>query len=106
MPWIVLVGSGLLEVGWAVLLPRTDGFTRPAVTVAVVALLAASMFGLSVSTRQIPIGTAYAVWVGIGAVGTVLVGALWQRQPIPLGHGLALAALVLSIGAVKATAAH
>ena len=106
MAWFVLVLSGILEAVWATALGRSEGFTRLVPSVVFGVALVVSMAGLAYAMRGLPVGTAYAVWVGIGAVGTVLVGALWQRQPIPLGHGLALAALVLSIVAVKATAAH
>ena len=76
MSWLILIGSGLLEAGWATMLPRTQGFSRLGPSVAFVALLALSMYGLSVATRDIPIGPAYAVWVGIGAVGAFGVGSL------------------------------
>lgn len=106
MAWIVLVVAGLLEVGWATALPRTDGFTRPVPTALFVALLACSMYGLSVASRTIPIGTAYAVWVGIGAAGAVLVGAaLEHRTPAP-AQLLSIAALIAAVIAVKVTAAH
>lgn len=76
MAWAILVVAGLLETAWASLLPATSGLTRPAPTAAFVALLAASMFGLAKATQTIPVGTGYAVWVGIGAVGTATVGML------------------------------
>jgi quaternary ammonium compound-resistance protein SugE len=73
MAWLALVVAGLLEVAWAQLLPVTRGFTRISPTLACLGLLATSIFGLSYATRTLPLGTAYAVWVGIGTVGTVLV---------------------------------
>ena len=74
MAWLILFAAGLLEIGWAVGLKYTDGFTRPAPTVATVAAMIASMVLLGVAVRSLPLGTAYAVWTGIGTVGTVLLG--------------------------------
>jgi quaternary ammonium compound-resistance protein SugE len=71
MSWIVLILSGVLEAVWAIALDRTQGFTRPAPTVVFVVALAASMAGLGVAMRDLPVGTAYAVWVGVGAALTV-----------------------------------
>ena len=106
MAWIVLVVAGAFEVLWASLLDRTNGFTRFWATAAFFAALAVSMYLLSVAVRSIPIGTAYAVWVGIGAVGAFLVSVLVERRPTSVGQLVAMTALVASIVAVKATAPH
>ncbi len=106
MSWLILVVAGLFEVAWASLLGETKGFTRPVPTVMFLLTLAASMFLLHVATRTIPIGTGYAVWVGIGAVGAFLVAVLIRGQATSTGQVLAIAALVLSIIAVKLTATH
>ena len=74
MAWFVLVVSGVLESVWAVALGRSDGFSRPTPSVVFVVALAASMAGLAYAMRTLPIGTAYAVWVGIGASLTVAFG--------------------------------
>lgn len=103
MTWLVLVVAGFLEVAWALMLPETKGFTRPLPTVAFVVLLSLSMLGLSYATRTLPIGTAYAVWVGIGAVGTVLFGILVKGDQASPASLAALAALVASIVAVNLT---
>ena len=79
--WIVLVVSGLFETAWAVGLPRTEGFTRLGPSVFVLATMAVSIYGLSVATRVLPIGTAYAVWTGIGAVGAVVFGIVVLGEP-------------------------
>ncbi|GAA4942772.1 quaternary ammonium compound-resistance protein SugE [Actinomycetospora succinea] len=71
MAWIVLVVSGVLEAVWATALGKVDGFSRPAPLIVFVAGLVLSMVGLAVAMRSLPTGTAYAVWVGIGAVLTV-----------------------------------
>ncbi len=74
MPWVILVLAGVLETAWAVGLKYTDGFTRPVPTTLTVAALMASVWMLSLAVRTLPLGTAYAVWTGIGAVGTVIFG--------------------------------
>lgn len=71
MDWLVLVASGAMEAVWALALDRAEGFTRPLPTIIFLAALAVSMLGLSHAVKSIPIGTAYAVWVGIGAAVTV-----------------------------------
>lgn len=106
MSWFVLVVAGLFEVAWASLLGETKGFTRVVPTVGFVLTLAISMFLLQVATRTIPIGTGYAVWVGIGAVGTFLVAVVFRGQSTSVGQVLAIAALVAAIIAVKLTATH
>lgn len=84
MSWLILIISGLFEVAWASLLEETKGFTRALTTVGFVATLAISMYLLSVATRTIPVGTGYAVWVGIGATGAFLVDLLFRQQPTRL----------------------
>jgi len=84
MAWIVLVVSGLLETVWAVALGRSAGFSRLVPTVVFVVALIASMAGLSYALRSIPVGTGYAVWVGIGAVGTAVVGMVALGEPVSL----------------------
>ena len=76
MPWVILFLAGLLEVAWAVGLKFTEGFTRPVPSLLTGLALVASVWLLAVSVRTLPIGTAYAVWTGIGVVGTVMVGIL------------------------------
>ena len=76
MPWVILTLAGLLEVAWAVGLKFTEGFTRPVPSLLTGVALVASVWLLALSVRTLPIGTAYAVWTGIGAVGTVIVGVL------------------------------
>jgi quaternary ammonium compound-resistance protein SugE len=76
MPWLMLFAAGLFEIGWAVGLKYTHGFTRPVPTVLTIACMLASMALLGLATRSLPIGTAYAVWTGIGTTGTVVAGIL------------------------------
>ena len=106
MAWLVLVLAGVLEVVWASLLPATERFTRLVPSVLFVVALVASMGLLAVATRTIPLGTAYAVWVGIGAVGTVLAGIVLRAEPVAPANLAALGLLVVAIVAVKLTAVH
>jgi quaternary ammonium compound-resistance protein SugE len=85
MPWIVLLAAGLFEIGWAVGLKYTDGFTRlwPSVGTALSMVVSVVLLGLAV--RSLPLGTAYAVWTGVGTVGTVLLGiVLFSESADPL----------------------
>ena len=96
--WLILAVAGLLEVGWAVGLKYTEGFTRlwPTVGTAVALVLSMGLLGLAV--RTLPLGTAYAVWTGIGTVGTALLGILLFREPASAARlvciGLILAGIV------------
>lgn len=74
MAWIILVIAGLCEVGWAIGLKYTDGFTRLWPTLGTVAAMIVSMWLLGIAMKSLPVGTAYSVWVGVGAVGTVILG--------------------------------
>ena len=95
MTWSVVVVAGLLESGWAVGLKYTQGFTRLGPSLATVASMVASLVLLAVAMKQLPLGTAYAVWVGIGALGTALLGAWLFGEPMtPLK--IASLALVLA----------
>lgn len=76
MAWLILFVAGLFEIGWAVGLKFTDGFTRPWPTVGTVVSMAISLGLLGLALRTLPLGTAYAVWTGIGTIGTVIVGIL------------------------------
>ena len=106
MSWLILIVAGLLEVAWASVLPATDGLSRPAPTALFVGLLAASMFGLARATETIPLGTAYGVWVGIGAVGTALVGIVVHDDPATPLRVVFLALLIAAIVGLKATGAE
>ena len=106
MAWVLLVLAGLLEVGWAVGLKYTEGFTRPLPSVLTAAAIVASMYLLSVAARTLPIGTAYAIWVGIGAVGTAVLGMVLFDEPRTVGRLLFLMLLVVSLIGLKLTASE
>jgi quaternary ammonium compound-resistance protein SugE len=105
LPWIALIVAGLLEVCWAVGLKYTDGFRKPAASLFVIVTLAASMFLLAWAARTLPIGTAYAVWVGIGALGAAILGIMLFKEPVTAGRIAFLLLLVISIAGLKATSA-
>jgi quaternary ammonium compound-resistance protein SugE len=95
MAWIILFVAGLLEMGWAIGLKYTEGFTRPVPTVLTAVCLAASMWLLGVAVRTLPIGTAYAIWTGIGAAGTVILGIILFKEPATVAR-LACVGLILA----------
>nr|WP_221377476.1 SMR family transporter [Actinoplanes polyasparticus] len=101
MAWIVLVISGVLESVWAVALGRSQGFSRLVPSVIFVVALVASMVGLGYSLRSIPIGTGYAVWVGIGAVGTALAGMLFLGESAGILRILSLLLVVAGVVGLK-----
>lgn len=104
--WWMLIVAGLFEVCWAVGLKYTQGFTKPVASVVVVACIVVSMVLLARAAQQIPIGTAYAVWVGIGAFGAAVLGiVMFQESATPL-RLLFLAMLVASIIGLKLSAAE
>lgn len=103
MSWFYLAIAGLFEVVWAVLLKSTDGFSRPLESIVTLGAMAASFYFLSLALRDLPIGTAYAVWTGIGAVGTVLVGILLLGEPRDLQRVFCLVLIVGGILGLKAT---
>jgi quaternary ammonium compound-resistance protein SugE len=104
MAWLLLVVAGGLEAGWAIGLKYTEGFTRPLATLLTVMAIIASMFLLGLAAKSLPIGTAYAVWVGIGTAGTILLGILLLGEPATPGRLFFLALLLVSIVGLKFTA--
>ena len=101
MAWIVLVIAGLFEVVWAIGLKYTDGFTRLWPSVGTAAAMLASVLLLGWAMKTLPVGTAYAVWVGIGAVGTVICGIILFDESASLWRMLSLLAIVAGIVGLK-----
>jgi quaternary ammonium compound-resistance protein SugE len=101
MTWIVLFVSGVLETVWAAALSRSDGFSRPAPSLVFGVALVLSMLGLAYALREIPVGTGYAVWVGIGAVGTALYGMAVLGEPVTTMRLLCLVAIVGGVVGLK-----
>lgn len=103
MAWLWLIIAGLLETGWAIGLKHTDGFTRFWPSVLTIAGIALSMFLLAVAARTLPIGTAYPVWVGIGAAGAVILGIVVLGEPASAARLFFLALLLVAIVGLKLT---
>jgi quaternary ammonium compound-resistance protein SugE len=101
MAWFVLVVAGLFEIGWAVGLKYTDGFTKLWPTVATAFALVVSMALLAYSLRTLPLGTAYAVWTGIGSVGTAIVGIILFREPATILRLACIGLIVAGIVGLK-----
>jgi quaternary ammonium compound-resistance protein SugE len=99
--WIMLLVAALFEVAWAVGLKYTMGFTRLWPSVATVAAMAVSMYLLAVAARVLPIGTAYAVWTGIGAVGTAVLGILLWHEPANAARLGCIALIVIGVAGLK-----
>jgi quaternary ammonium compound-resistance protein SugE len=100
--WIALAAAGLLEIGWAIGLKYTEGFTRPWPSVATAAAIVASMGLLAWSVRTLPVGTAYAIWTGIGAAGTAILGILLFGESAAPMRLLCIALIVAGVVGLKA----
>jgi quaternary ammonium compound-resistance protein SugE len=103
MPWLLLIVGGVFEVGFTTSLRFVDGFRNVPWTLAFLASVTISMGLLEIASRAIAMGTAYAVWGGIGAVGTVIVGILWFEEPASLVRVLLILAIVAAIAALRLT---
>ena len=104
MPWTLLVIAGLFEVGWAVGLKYTDGFTRPLPTALTVGAMIASVVLLGLAMKELPVGTAYAVWTGIGTVGTVILGVVLLGDSAAPLRLVCVALIVVGILGLKLSA--
>lgn len=103
MPWILVIVAGLLEVGWSIGLKYTNGFTRLWPSVATAAGIVASLYLLALATRTLPISTAYAIWVGIGTAGAVILGITLLGEPANVGRLFFLGLLIVAIVGLKLT---
>jgi len=101
MAWIFLVVAGLLEIVWASTMKLSQGFTRVGPSVVTVLALVVSFALLSVSMRTLPLGTAYAVWTGIGAVGAFVVGVVAWGEPLTAGRVVAAVLILAGLGLMK-----
>lgn len=101
MPWIILLLAGIFEIGWAIGLKYTEGFTRLWPTLGTVTAMVVSMALLGVAMKSLPVGTAYAVWVGVGAVGTAILGMVLLGEPANPGRLVSLGLIVLGIIGLK-----
>lgn len=104
MSWIILFFAGLFEVGWAVGLKYTEGFTRPLPTALTIAAMAVSLGLLGLAVKELPLGTAYAIWTGVGAVGTVIAGIILFGESMALMRLLSVALIVAGLIGLKVSA--
>ncbi len=106
MAWIILFVAGLFEIGWAVCLKESKGFTRPWPTVGFGVFMLASVFLLGVALKTLPLGTAYTVWTGVGAVGTVLLGIALLGESADLPRLACIGLIVVGIVGLKLATPH
>lgn len=101
MAWILLLIAGLLEVGWAIGLKYTEGFTRPWPSAFTLVAMVGSVLLLGVAMKSLPVGTSYAVWVGVGALGTALLGIVLFGEPATVGRLVSLGLILAGIVGLK-----
>lgn len=101
MAWIILVLAGLFEVGWAIGLKYTEGFTRLWPTIWTVLAMAISLWLLGIAMKSLPVGTAYSIWVGVGSVGTVILGIALLGESANAGRLISVALIVAGIVGLK-----
>ncbi|AUX76032.1 MULTISPECIES: quaternary ammonium compound efflux SMR transporter SugE [Sinorhizobium] len=104
MAWFTLLLAGLLEIGWAIGLKYTDGFTRLTPTVLTVGSMILSVVLLGIAVRTLPLGTAYAVWTGIGTIGTVVLGIVLFAEPMTVVRLGCIGLIVAGIAGLKLAA--
>ncbi len=101
MAWVILVVAGLFEVGWAIGLKYTEGFTRVWPTIWTVLSMAVGLWLLGIAMKSLPVGTAYSVWVGVGAVGTVILGIVLFDDPVNVARLISVALIIAGIVGLK-----
>jgi quaternary ammonium compound-resistance protein SugE len=99
--WLILIAAGILEIGWAVGLKYVQGFTRPVPSILTLMAMAASMGLLGLAARHLPIGTAYAVWTGIGVVGTVVLGIILFGETASPARIACIGLIIVGIAGLK-----
>ena len=101
MNWIILIVAGLFEVGWAIGLKYTDGFTRLWPTVSTIMAMIISLGLLGIAMKGLPVGTAYSIWVGVGAVGTVILGIILLGESVSVARMISVTLIVAGIIGLK-----
>jgi quaternary ammonium compound-resistance protein SugE len=101
MAWVILVVAGLFEIGWAIGLKYTEGFTRPWPVIGTVLTMIISLGLLGIAMKSLPVGTAYSVWVGVGAVGTVILGIVLLGEPANAARLISVALILAGIIGLK-----
>lgn len=106
MAWAYLFAAGLLEIAWAVGLKLSDGMRKPAIAAPTVVCMILSFYFLSLALRTLPLGTAYATWTGIGALGTIIVGMIWFDEPFAWSRVLFASMAIGGLAGLKVTSGH
>lgn len=106
MKWLVLVIAGIFEVWWAVVLKYSEGFTKLVPSVLTVIGMIASFYFLSLALKELPLGTAYAIWTGIGTIGTVILGVFLFKEPIDFVRLVCIGFIVAGIIGLKLVSQH
>jgi len=106
MKWVYLVIAGIFEVGWAIGLKYSQGFTKTMPSILTLIGMVASFYFLSLSIKNLPIGTAYAIWTGIGTVGTVILGIILFKEPFDTIRMICIVLIVSGIIGLKLTSPH
>lgn len=106
MAWVSLIIAGVLEVVWALLMKQSQGFTRLWPSVGAIAFMIASFALLSFSMKSLPLGTAYTIWTGIGAVGAFVVGVSFLGEPLSVGRVLAAILIITGLVTMKLSSPH
>ena len=106
MEWVLLVIAGLLEMGWAVGLKYSQGFTKLVPSIFTILGMIASFYFLSLALKNISLGTAYAIWTGIGIVGTLILGIILFKEPVDLLRLIFIGLIVIGIAGLKMVSAH
>ncbi|BAY24838.1 SugE homolog, probable drug efflux protein [Calothrix sp. NIES-2100] len=106
MAWIYLVIAGLLEMGWAIGLKYTQGFTQLAPSIATVTCMVVSFAFLSIALRTLPVGTAYAVWTGIGAAGTAFLGVILFGEPAEIRRFFCIGLIIAGVLGLRLVSSH
>jgi quaternary ammonium compound-resistance protein SugE len=101
VPWLLLTIAGLLEVVWAIAMKRSEGFTKPGASALTIVAMLASFYLLARAMKVLPLGTAYPIWVGIGAVGAAIAGAILFKDRFTLAHAGFVALIVVGIVGLK-----
>ncbi|NRT80250.1 quaternary ammonium compound efflux SMR transporter SugE [Clostridium beijerinckii] len=106
MTWLMLIVAGLFETGWAIGLKYSEGFTRLIPSVFTIIGMIASFYFLSLALKSLPLGTAYAIWTGIGTVGTIALGIILFKEPVDIIRLICIGFIVIGIVGLKIVSSH
>lgn len=106
MKWIVLIIAGFFEMGWVIGLKYSQGFTKPIPSILTIVGMIASFYFLSIALKSLPLGTAYAIWTGIGTVGTVILGIVLFKEPFDIMRVICIGFIVLGIVGLRVVSPH